>query len=71
VYWLFDSTGASLVDDAEGTELDVLDTRHHGWRDFATSAPVSDCEIVTVYYDFDGRKYQFARRDEDKSACDP
>lgn len=71
VYWLFDSTtGASLVDDAVGSEIFVLDTRHHGWRDSAVSGPISDCEVVTVYYQFDGRKYQFAHRDEDKSACD-
>jgi hypothetical protein len=70
-YWLFDSaSGASLVDDAVGTGLDVLDTRHHGWRDFVVSGFINHCEDVTVYYHFDGRRYQFARRDEDTSACD-
>jgi hypothetical protein len=70
-HWLFDSaTGASLLDDAVGTGFDVLDTRHHGWRDLAVSGYISDCEDVTVYYHFDGRKYRLARREEDKSACD-
>jgi hypothetical protein len=69
-HWLFDSmTGASLLDDAVGTEFDVLDTRYHGWRDLAVSGYISDCEEVTVYYHFNGRKYRLGRRDEDKSVC--
>jgi hypothetical protein len=68
-YWLFDpETGASLVDDADGSEFDVLDSRHHGWRDFATSSAISCCVIVTTYYQFDGHKYHKVRNVEDKFA---
>jgi hypothetical protein len=71
-YWLFDpTTGMSLVDDALGAELDVLDTRHNGWRDFATSGNISYCEDVTVYYQFDGHKYRNVRTNVDRSTCDP
>jgi hypothetical protein len=71
-YWLFDpATEASLVEDALGSELDVLDTRHNDWRDLMTSGYDSYCEKVTVYYQFDGRKYRGVRTVSDTSACDP
>jgi hypothetical protein len=71
VYWLFDpATGASLVDDAEGMELDVLDTRHHGWRDFTVGGSNSACDLFTVIYQFDGHSYQLVRTIKDKSPCD-
>jgi hypothetical protein len=71
-YWLFDpTTGASLVDNALGAELDVLETRHNGWRDFKTSGNDSYCENVTVYYQFDGHKYRDVGTDADTSTCDP
>jgi hypothetical protein len=70
--WLFDSvTGALLADDLLGAELDVLNTRHHGWRDIQTSGNISSCEDVTVIYQFDGHRYQHVRTIEDKSNCDP
>jgi hypothetical protein len=70
--WLFDPVaGASLVDDdVLGVGLDVLDTRHHGWRDLETSGNISYCESVSVIYQFDGRRYHSVRTTEDKSSCD-
>jgi len=68
-YWLFDpETAASLVDELDGSEFDMLDSRHHGWRDFAMSSAISCCVIVTSYYQFDGHKYRKVRHVEDKFA---
>jgi len=73
VSYLFDPvTGAPLIaeeDENAGQGIQVLNTWHHGWRDFMISGNVSVCQVESFTYQFDGHTYHVVRTVEDTSAC--